>query len=544
MATTPNVRQIEDAVIGPSTTPSAGQVLTATGSGQETTWTDADQIGGVVAFSAGWDLSTVTAIADPGDGIIRTDAALNASTILAISATANNTADATTILDTISQSDLIYIQEKDTPANWVKYRITGAVVNNTTWFQVPVEFVEEEGALAKGVGLFVRFAYRGVDLITTEGGQTINGTLSLSGGGFDVVKTTSGNIATFSTSDVGNVNVDVRNDEGGLKIYCDSDTVRFVETDNLGAFEKTWIIMQGDAGVILQHNEIPRFRTLSTGARVDGVDFGVNGILYTWPAADGSNGQTLTTNGVGVLSWDFKVSSVSGGDNVTITGGVQNPVVNLDSSQTHATFDLNTTDATGAANAITAGANGVIEWGWDGTNTSVALQHNGSDSLVVDENGITLNQALNFSTSANISVTGSYDLTATSFAQFISDSGTNHSEVVLNGASARFNAGDPTGLGNGSLNLNAYLDSGVLSCNLFLHATGGPSATGQSTLTIAGNTAYQIRDNSGTLQQAWFGATPVAQQSITGSIAGASDVANSVADALIALGLATDNRTA
>jgi hypothetical protein len=159
MATTPNIRQIEDGIIAPSVAPVVGQVPVATGIGNETEWQDASQISGKIAFSARWTYALSTTIVDPSPGNLRTNAAPELSTIMAISVEDGSGADAVTILDTLSEGDLIVVQDDADPSNWVKYSLDGAVVDNTTWYQIPVTVMETGGTLVKGAETFVRFAY-------------------------------------------------------------------------------------------------------------------------------------------------------------------------------------------------------------------------------------------------------------------------------------------------------------------------------------------------------------------------------------------------
>lgn len=167
-----------------------------------------------------------------------------------------------------------------------------------------------------------------------------------------------------SSSTVGSIFVRVLAEESISDLH---DVVLTSESDgDLISYDggtQTWVNGQPES-----------FRIVTTdgGQTITSPVFGLNGVDYTWPGADGSNGQALTTDGAGTLTWEFRVSTVSGSDNITITGGVQNPTVNLDSSQTHTTFDLNTTDEIGTASTITAGGSGVLSWSYDGVDVSAA----------------------------------------------------------------------------------------------------------------------------------------------------------------------------
>src|SRR5262245_19145950 len=86
-----------------------------------------------------WRFDTTTTMAAPGSGHIRfNNATVTAATALAIHATTDAGTDASNLLKTLTTGDGIYIQDRGNSANWVRYDITGAFTNNTTWFQIPV----------------------------------------------------------------------------------------------------------------------------------------------------------------------------------------------------------------------------------------------------------------------------------------------------------------------------------------------------------------------------------------------------------------------
>lgn len=62
-------------------------------------------------------------------------------------------------------------------------------------------------------------------------------------------------------------------------------------------------------------------------------DLGINGVRYTWPSADGSNGYILSTNGAGDLAWipapSGGIASVVAGTGITVDNtDPDNPIVN------------------------------------------------------------------------------------------------------------------------------------------------------------------------------------------------------------------------
>lgn len=380
------------------------------------------------------------------------------------------------------------------------------------------------------------------DLITTQGGQTIDGALTLSGD-LLVAKVPGGLLADFSTTSATNGSINIRNSEGGLKIYVDDGGARLVQTDAAGAFLKTWFTCVPDAQSVLLYNNSARFQTTPTGASVEGTTLEVNNVSYTWPGANASG--VLTNDGAGNLTWAAasggQVNSVVGGDNITVDAtDPANPIVNLNSAQTHSTFSLNTTNATGTANAITAGTNGVLEWEWNGVNTSVSLQHNGSDVLTVDENGVTIpvDTDLRFGTSTIQHETSSNALVL---------EGSSGAIRFGNGTTdLRFTEGTFDSSDGMALRPSPDSAGGIVLVDLGNGAGGGTKRFAVGSLAVGEGFVLEaeVDASTDTLRLGFFDATPVAQQDITGSIAAASDVANSVADALIALGLATDSRTA
>src|SRR5262245_3115147 len=86
-----------------------------------------------------WRFDTTTTMSAPGSGHVRfNNATVTAATAIAIHATTDAGTDASNLLKTLTTGDGIYIQDQGNSANWVRYDITGAVTNNTTWFQIPV----------------------------------------------------------------------------------------------------------------------------------------------------------------------------------------------------------------------------------------------------------------------------------------------------------------------------------------------------------------------------------------------------------------------
>src|SRR5262245_11648421 len=92
--------------------------------------------------------STNTAMADPGAGQFRVDAAVfTTSTALAIDTVTDNGTDITNVLSSLLAGDMLYVQTQASSANWARHRITGTPTNQGSWFRIPVEHVSSGGTL-------------------------------------------------------------------------------------------------------------------------------------------------------------------------------------------------------------------------------------------------------------------------------------------------------------------------------------------------------------------------------------------------------------
>jgi len=91
--------------------------------------------------------ATSTAMANPGSGKLRISTALfTTATAIALNSTGAGGTDGANFLRTLQSGDGIYLQDKNNAANWVRYNIgPTAPTNNTTWFQIPVTFVNGGG---------------------------------------------------------------------------------------------------------------------------------------------------------------------------------------------------------------------------------------------------------------------------------------------------------------------------------------------------------------------------------------------------------------
>jgi len=115
--------------------------------------------------SGTWNFSTTTTMADPGSGKLRVDnAAAAAVANIALSKTTAPGTDAANVLRGLPAGTVVYIQERDNAANWVRYKLTAMAIDNTTWFQLPVTIYDATstgGALTNNAPLTVAFTRAG-----------------------------------------------------------------------------------------------------------------------------------------------------------------------------------------------------------------------------------------------------------------------------------------------------------------------------------------------------------------------------------------------
>ncbi len=148
-----------------STSASAASTSASNASTSETNTTSAV---GALAWKYTFDSST--SMNDPGAGDIRFDNATIASvTNLAMDATSADTGNPD-ISDLIASIDdgsndthegYITIRKSGTPATFACYSVTGAVVDNTGWLQVPVTHVASNGTISNADTLYISFIRTG-----------------------------------------------------------------------------------------------------------------------------------------------------------------------------------------------------------------------------------------------------------------------------------------------------------------------------------------------------------------------------------------------
>jgi hypothetical protein len=120
----------------------AGQVLQK----NSATNYDAGWITPTTTSESIWNYKNVVTMADPATGNVRfNNLTFGSATACAISKNDGNGTDRTPLLASLQVGDIIEVQDQTNAANWARYNINAAVVNNTTWFQIPIAFVTGSG---------------------------------------------------------------------------------------------------------------------------------------------------------------------------------------------------------------------------------------------------------------------------------------------------------------------------------------------------------------------------------------------------------------
>lgn len=122
------------------------------------------------------------------------------------------------------------------------------------------------------------------DIITTVGGQTVEGDFSQAISTADDVIHHMGNSAGVAEQ----------------QLQPDGDLV-FQQRTSAGAFENNWAVFNRDAGVRFFYSSSAKFNTESNGVSVTDSNLNVNGVSYSWPSSQGSG--SLFNDGSGNLSW-------------------------------------------------------------------------------------------------------------------------------------------------------------------------------------------------------------------------------------------------
>ena len=149
-----------------SATSATASATSATASAASATAAEAST--GASAFKYTFDTSTT--MADPGTGDIRLNHATLASvTAIAIDATSADSGNPD-VSDLIASIDdgtnsthegYIFVRKSGTPATFMAYNVTGAIVDNTGWLQIPVTHAASGGSLSGSDVLYISFARSG-----------------------------------------------------------------------------------------------------------------------------------------------------------------------------------------------------------------------------------------------------------------------------------------------------------------------------------------------------------------------------------------------
>ena len=135
----------------------------------------------VAAVAWKYTFDNSTSMADPGTGDIRLNNATLASvTNIAIDATSADTGNPD-VSDLIASIDdgtnsthegYIFVRKSGTPATFMAYSVTGAIVDNTGWLQIPVTHSASGGSLTNGDALYISFSRSGNVGATGSTGST------------------------------------------------------------------------------------------------------------------------------------------------------------------------------------------------------------------------------------------------------------------------------------------------------------------------------------------------------------------------------------
>jgi len=99
-------------------------------------------LGGLFRFD------TATTDADPGAGKLRFNNATVASvTFIYIDTTTDTSIDISNFTKSLKTGDVVYIQDKDNSANWVRFRLTANAVDGTGYYKLAVVYVDGSGTV-------------------------------------------------------------------------------------------------------------------------------------------------------------------------------------------------------------------------------------------------------------------------------------------------------------------------------------------------------------------------------------------------------------
>ena len=268
--------------------------------------------------------------------------------------------------------------------------------------------------------------------------------------------------------------------DGIITIPVDAKDLQFTQFDGNKVLEINDAGFVGVGGNSNAAGEIRIFEDSDNGSNYSGFKAAASttgSIAYTLPAADGSSGTHLTTNGSGVLSWTASVSLANDTNNrvITGTGSGLNGEANL-------TFDGSTLAVTGALTASGAITGSSTVQGTTITATT-AFVPDASDGAALGTTSLEFSD-LFLADASTIQFGADQDVTLT----HVADTG-----VLLNAASviqfrdSAINIGSPA---DGDLDINAddeiELNSTLIDVNGNLDVSG--TIVGASTLSATTGT--------------------------------------------------------
>jgi hypothetical protein len=95
------------------------------------------------ALTSRWVFKNITTAGDPGSGNFRlNNAVMSLATELYISEDTDNNVNVSNIINILADGDVIYIQNQKDPTEAVLYSINGSVTDNTTYFTIPLTYID------------------------------------------------------------------------------------------------------------------------------------------------------------------------------------------------------------------------------------------------------------------------------------------------------------------------------------------------------------------------------------------------------------------
>jgi hypothetical protein len=109
-------------------------------------------------LSGTWNWKATAAVADPGAGNLNPDN-LATPTILCFSTMTVSGTDARNVFATTQVGDILVAQQKTDSTKWAKFQVRAALVDHTTWFEVPITVLANGpgGAVANNANVVVSF---------------------------------------------------------------------------------------------------------------------------------------------------------------------------------------------------------------------------------------------------------------------------------------------------------------------------------------------------------------------------------------------------